>query len=554
MNQYWRPLAAILLFAGGLAQAADSVDPTGDLLRRERERQEEEARRRRADAPDMHTAAPPVEPFALPQETPCFVVRSIELEDHAGNRSGVNLSVDKFVGKCVGQAGLNLILKHLTQELLDRGYITSRVALPEQNLGAGTLRIVVISGRVHELRYATPVRGVARTAFPISAGDVLNVRDIDQGVEQWKRVPSQDVEVKIVPADNVGESDIVLNVKREKPWRASFTIDNAGTEATGKYQGTGTFSFDNAAGFSDLASITYSHNVDRNPHTRASQGGGLTYSVPWGYATFDLAGSFSAYHQTIWGTNAEGFPFSFQYRGRTQNFSLGAERVIHRNQSSKTTLSLRLSKTWSRTFLDDVEIEVQRRNTTAGELGARHRHYLGKAVLDLGVTYRRGLGLFAQADPPGKVTTRYDMGLADASIAMPFMLGVPLRFSLSGRAQVSPDRLLAADLFSVGGRDSVRGFEGRSSLTGERGFFLRSELGLPIDRLNQTFYVGADYGHVYGPASWSLPGRGLAGAVLGLRGAHTYFFYDLTIGVPVSKPRGLDVRVPVLTFRLTGQL
>ncbi|WP_196304116.1 POTRA domain-containing protein, partial [Ralstonia solanacearum] len=45
-----------------------------------------------------------------------------------------------------------------------------------------------------------------------------NLRDLEQGLEQMKRVASQDVDMQIVPTDVPGVSDVVISVKRAKPW------------------------------------------------------------------------------------------------------------------------------------------------------------------------------------------------------------------------------------------------------------------------------------------------------------------------------------------------
>lgn len=92
------------------------------------------------------------------------------------------------------------------------------------------------------------------------------------------------------------------------------------------------------------------------------------------------------------------------------------------------------------------------------------------------------------------------------------------------------------DRFSIGGRYSVRGFDGETILSAERGWWLRNELGITLADSGQEAYVGLDYGEVGGPSSDLLVGKQLAGAVLGLRGSLKKLQYDIFIGAPVSKP------------------
>ncbi|CAJ8468726.1 outer membrane hemolysin activator protein [Burkholderia pseudomallei] len=120
-----------------------------------------------------------------------------------------------YAGACVGKQGLDLLVKGLSQAILARGYVTTRVLLPEQDLSTGTLKFSLVPGVIRHVHFADEkLRGTWKTAFPTRDGELLNLRDLEQGLEQMKRVTSQDVSMQIVPADVPGESDVVLDVKR----------------------------------------------------------------------------------------------------------------------------------------------------------------------------------------------------------------------------------------------------------------------------------------------------------------------------------------------------
>ena len=51
----------------------------------------------------------------------------------------------------------------------------------------------------------------------VKKGDILNNRNIEQGLEQMLRIQSQDVQIKLVPGLNLGETDICIYVKRGNP-------------------------------------------------------------------------------------------------------------------------------------------------------------------------------------------------------------------------------------------------------------------------------------------------------------------------------------------------
>jgi hemolysin activation/secretion protein len=143
-----------------------------------------------------------------------------------------------YRGHCVGPAGLNLIIKRLSGIILQKGYSTTRVGIEEQDLSTGQLTLVLVPGIIRTIQFNNPdLYGTWRNAFPTGPGQLLNLRDLEQGIEQMKRVPSQNIDMQLIPADTPGESDVLLTVQRSKEWKISGNLDNSGAQSTGKLQG-----------------------------------------------------------------------------------------------------------------------------------------------------------------------------------------------------------------------------------------------------------------------------------------------------------------------------
>ncbi|MGF6655015.1 hemolysin activation/secretion protein [Paraburkholderia youngii] len=149
----------------------------------------------------------------LPAETPCFCIDSFVLDvpatlpDAVRSQGASALPLDRFAFarewldhyrvQCVGKAGLDTLTKGLQQVILSRGYITTRVLLPEHDLSTGTLKLALVPGVIGKVRFADPAtRGTWKSAFPTRDRSVLNLRDLEQGLEQMKRVNSQDVSMQ----------------------------------------------------------------------------------------------------------------------------------------------------------------------------------------------------------------------------------------------------------------------------------------------------------------------------------------------------------------------
>jgi len=48
--------------------------------------------------------------------------------------------------------------------------------------------------------------------MPMAQGDLLNIRDIEQGLENLKRVPTADANIELQPGEAMGETDVVSNI------------------------------------------------------------------------------------------------------------------------------------------------------------------------------------------------------------------------------------------------------------------------------------------------------------------------------------------------------
>lgn len=267
----------------------------------QRNRQQQEARERAAivDAPAVRAEAIARAEFPLlPKEAPCFRIERFILEvpkDLPGDlqASGASaLPMDPFAfarlwlehyqGQCIGKQGVETLVKGISQTILSKGYVTTRVLVPEQDLSSGTLKLALIAGVIGDIRFSEPdLWGTWKTAFPTSPGELLNLRDLEQGLEQMKRVASQDVDMQIVPTSVPGRSDVVIAVKRGKPWTLVASVDNSGSRSTGKWQGNVSLGIDNPLGLSDMFNIGYNQDLMFSNKEHGTRGWNGFYSVPW---------------------------------------------------------------------------------------------------------------------------------------------------------------------------------------------------------------------------------------------------------------------------------
>ena len=557
---------------------------------------------------------------------------------------------DKVLGRCIGVQGMNVALKRVQTALIKKGFVTARVLVPPQNLSSGTLRLVVMEGRIGQVRYAEsepdaslaapagtrrcvgtqhppfalaggvicedvgywaryPYRGSVWNALPRGAdaasgaatngvGTILNLRDIEQAVENMKRVPSADADIQIVPAHSEpGVSDLVVSYSPTGkadgsstgllqklitvPLRLNMSVDDSGSASTGKYQGSVTLNWDNPLSLNDLFYLSYNHDllgrdqVNYQHKDGGTNGYALHYSVPYGYWLLSVNRSQSEYFQAVAGAAT-----TYIYSGNSANSDVKLSRVLYRDAKHKTTVGVKAFVRQSRNYVDDTEVEVQRRRTAGWEASVAHKTFIGEGSIEGCVNYKRGTGAFDALRAPEELfdegTSRMQIVTADASFSMPFKVAVyaarapsvpnkPLyqaivqdsaqavdaaavlredkwRYGLSMRGQWNCTPLTSQDQFGIGGRYTVRGFDGRRSLAAERGVLIKQDVDYTLPSTEQNLYWGLDYGHVSGANVQNLLGQSLWGTALGLRGGKKLggvsVGYDVFVGVPVVQPQG----------------
>ncbi|MFP1763775.1 ShlB/FhaC/HecB family hemolysin secretion/activation protein [Lonsdalea quercina] len=518
-------------------QGAAAIDAREQLRQQERTRALREQNTPQADVrlqtPDAALPGYPTE------ENPCFTIHHLALQGEASEQFQWALaSAADANGRCLGAQGIVLAINKVQNAILAKGYVTTRVMAQEQDLTQGILTLTLQPGRISDIRFGQPTswRGRLWNAIPASRGDILNLRDVEQGLENLKRVSSATADIEIVPGEQEGASDLRVNWQEKRPVRLSLGLDDSGSESTGRYLGTATLAIDAPFAHNDL----FYANIGRDMFAQGPYGNRsntLNYFFPVGYWAFSANYSDYTYHQNIPNANEV-----LSYNGKSDSVVVTVSRLLFRNQSHKTTLNMRTYRKHATNSVNGIEIEQQRRRTAGWELGVNQRSYFGDTTVDANVSWRRGTGAFGATRAPEEAThsgsARTGVLLGDVSIHQPFtFVDQSLRYSTTLRGQWSANALTPQERLAIAGRYTVRGFDGEQMLSGERGIVWRNELGWNIRSRGHELYLALDYGRVGGPGTRYLVGHQLAGSAVGLRGAlWQHISYDVFAGVPLLKP------------------
>lgn len=556
-----------MAFLVGAMPAFGQTLPDSELELRRQQAQQAELRRQNEQRPDvrLQTGESAVVQRRLPDEMLCFPIREVRFDGESRFLDLLQASLagpggdDSPINRCLGAQGINLVLERAREALISAGFITSAIEISAQDISKGELVFTIIAGRIGKILPASgadPLPAML-TAFAVVPGEIFNLRDLEQTLENLRRMSSADVRFEIVPGEAVGTSDIVVDFRQKRHWRLGFSLDDSGNRSTGRVLGNLTIGLDNPLGIGDVFYAVLGEDLaDRSEGRRGTRSKLLHYSVPFGFWLFSATTTHNLHRQTIFG------PFqSYLFWGTSESSEIEVSRTVARTASSRSALSLKGFLRKSGNYIDDTEVLVQRRRTAGWELEFQHLQYFSSSVLQLELSYRRGTGAFDAIEAPEDMFGEGTARMRLTNLVLDFNaqgrpLGIPLLYRGRFSAQWNHTPLAVPDRFCIGGRYTVRGFDGVQNLCAVRGQLLRNELAVPLGGWPAQAYVALDVGRVSGLGELPQTPNLLVGTALGIRGQSTIpgsgvMAYDLFLGAPLRKPDSFDSRHQVAGFNLS---
>jgi len=469
----------LLAYLSGNSALAAPTPGDQDLIRDRQNRLLEEQRRRLEELQDLPGKSNQPQAPAQPADTRCFPIQDIELKG-ADSLSAAdrNRLLKPYIGQCLGVTQLNELLKVITDYYIAKGRVTSRAYLPQQDLSSGHLQVLVVEGKLEGLKGAqgsTVTDRELAMAFPGKVGEALNLREVEQLVDQLSRLPSKQAQMELTPGTQIGGSEVLVKNQPQKPWRASLSRNNDGQKSTGEQQWGAGLEWDSPLGLADQLILRGGHDAISD-HQKTSKNSMLYYNVPWGWWNFSYTYSESDYR-----TPGSVDDFKYKQWGDSQNHQLRAERVVHRDDVSKTSVNVGLTHLRTNNYINDTRLGVSSNRLSEFQVGISHGRRIGSAFVNLDVGMQNGIGAFdAQKDEQTRIrgnltpTPRYRKYTATLSYLQPFTLwGASLSFSSLATGQRSEDVLYAPQRMSLGGSYSVRGFKDQQ-LNGDSGGYWRN--------------------------------------------------------------------------------
>lgn len=472
---------------------------------------------------------------------PCFSIKQVKIHHfEALSSPSLQRQLTKWqaalIGHCHSQSLLEQDINILNAMLYDAGYVTSEVGNVDLYADDEVLDITLNIGKVQDIVSNTPTdkHYLISQAVPIKKGDILNIKDIEQGAENVKAVPKSNVKIQIEPSSKENESIISLSQVGKRTMAGSVAIDNKEQKIYGDLFGTTRLSFGNLAQLNDTLMVILSSQLD-TLKSRGIKKQIFLWQVPYHYWRATLFGydieskhRISEMTKELQKTRQQllSFEIQRQFRPSTQRtvtFRGGMQYYTYRNEMS----DYRLSVHERRSPYINAGIEQNYRFMRGGYLNTTFNYkqsvFIPGAKLSP-IDSLNGVPIFninLDALIPFKINSQS------------FFYQPEMIFQLT-RSDI--DGLL--DKANIGGLYSVYGFESGKGYSDANQFVSRHKVTWLTPFNNQMLFSAIDYGSVSEERKnvFYNKNKYLVGAATGLEGSFKQLSYQLVWSIPLSAP------------------
>ena len=383
---------------------------------------------------------------------------------------------------------LREVADQITQIYQERNYITSRAIIETQDIKNGIVTIKVLEGSLEriEIKRTGNESGrlnddYLRSRVEIATAPPLNFTNLEDQLQLLRSDPLfSDIRANLISGSKPDQSVLRINFTEAKTLSTRLFTDNYGNVSSGIYRAGATLQEANLTGIGDLASVSYVRSQSSN-----------AYSLGYQYPLNPTGGTLS-FGASLGDSRVSQPEFAnLNITTDSQVYDLSYRQPIMRSPREELALGVGISFENSSSSINGNSFNFQGSdpNNTDGRSQAR--------VLRLTQEYinrdTTGAWAFRSAFSAGLdllgATIRND-GSPDGRFL--YWTGQVLRVQRLGNdrdtlaffrlnTQLTGDRLLSLNRFSVGGPQSIRGYR-QNQNTGDAGIQGSVELQLPVLR------------------------------------------------------------------------
>ncbi|MBD2329166.1 ShlB/FhaC/HecB family hemolysin secretion/activation protein [Alkalinema sp. FACHB-956] len=463
------------------------------------------------------------------------------------NQSEIDQVFARFENRSLSLQDLQDVANQVTQLYQKRGYITSRVIVPDQVLQDGTAKLLSQVGTIEaiEIASASDIDQEAGTFF--KSKPILEKVDVLKVDPQRRQVHQEDIpdsrlrqyisnrlhqrigdpvnteqlenDLKLLKSDNTlfqhieaslregsnGKSILVIRAAKRNSFNLSFTSDNNSPPSVGGERFGSMVTQRNLLTFGDRLSASYFRSLSGGSNSLD-----FNYQIPVNSKNGTLELRYAPSRSRITDPQFE----KFGIRAKSSTYELTYRQPIHRRFESEFAFSLGLAFQDGQTFLYDRypfpfgigPDDNGNSRTRVLQFGQDYVYRSERAAWALRSQFNLGLGIFgatqnAEPIPDGQFISWQGQVQHVKQLGNHHLLLAQLD------VQLTPNSLLPSQQFVLGGGRSLRGYR-QSLRTGDNGirFSLEDRISVQRTASGQTtlylvpfFDMGTTWNHANNP-------------------------------------------------------
>ena len=445
---------------------------------------------------ELELAPPENLPLPFPENNQTFRITEFTFTGNTrySDETLAQQFTDHLTQQPLSLSQLVAIATQVAQHYQDNGYVTSgaiiRLPVATQNQGRGKAEIQVIEGELEQITITALAssrleKDYIHSRLAIASGKPLSLPDLREALQLLQLDPRiLTLSARLSQGSQQGKSILDVTYRPAKPLDGDLSFDNGRVPSVGSFQRGIRLNHNNLFGISDRATVNYSNSEGSNLID-------VSYSFPLNPQEGTLTLSFSHNDSRVIespfddldiATNSETYEISLrQPLSRTieeqvfQEFALGLTASFRDSQATLLGEPFPLSpgatadgetRIFALRFFQDYT-----RRTASNVFALRSQLNFGLNADS--TTNEQFSGVERIPD------TRFFTWQTQAQYVR--LLGESSLFILRGSSQLADQTLFAAEQYSLGGINTVRGYR-QDQLLADNGVFLSAELQIPILR------------------------------------------------------------------------
>lgn len=443
--------------------------------------------------------------------------------------------VDDLAGQTLTLAELQEASNRITRYYRERGFFLTRAYLPQQDVSDGVVTIDVLEGRLGKVDLSNDSHTrdfvLKRPFRSLEPNQMLTADDLETPLLRLSDLPGIDVATTLVPGEEVGTSDLKVDVT-QGPWvNGTVELDNYGNESIGEYRLGASLQVNSPLGLGDRFDIRALGSDEEQVFFRAQ------YQMPVGPWATELGVAYSDMDYTLGGNFEE-----LDATGNAQITTAFARQSLIRTRNANLNVQLQYDskeledKIGAFASNSDKESELY----TLTVSGDWRDQLLGGGVTQAALSYSRGeLTINSYLDQVIDSVTAQTAGDFERwtpSLMRLQNLGGNWSLHAQIHGQFADKNLDSSEKFSLGGAYGVRAYA-QGEASGDEGYIANLEVRYDLNSQWQVFAL-ADHGEVdINKNTWEAVTdneRSLSGAGIGARFNTPHWSASATAAAPIG--------------------